>query len=54
MVADRQAAAQLRLQIGAGAQVIGMDMGFEYPLDLQALAANMFDNAIRRLRARAA
>ena len=41
-------ATQLLMQVGRGRQVIRVDVGFQDPLDLQIVAADVLDNFIGR------
>ena len=48
VLADADPAAQPLLQIGRGREVVGMDVGFEDPLDLQPVVAEMGDDGVGR------
>ena len=48
MFADGDFAAKLLLQIRCCRKVVGMRMGFEQPINGQALLCNICDNGIRR------
>src|SRR5690554_6651474 len=41
-------ATQCLMQIGSRREVIGVNVGFQYPLDLQAVVFNVGDNVIGR------
>src|SRR3546814_5580997 len=51
---DAKPAAQLLLQVGRGRQVVGMHMGFDDPLDSQALLAHEGDDRVGRMSGGAA
>ncbi len=46
-ITDRQFAAQLLLEIGRRAQMVGVHMGFQQPLHPQVLVAHVVDQALR-------
>jgi hypothetical protein len=46
LLADRQPAAQGRLQVGRGRQVIGMSVGLQLPDHLQTLGADVGDHGV--------
>jgi hypothetical protein len=48
VLADADPAAQPLLQIGRGRQVVGVDVGLEYPLHLQPFGPHMGDDGIGR------
>ena len=51
-LADRELAADLRLDVGSGRQVVGMDMGLEQPLAGEPVLADMGDDLVGRASAR--
>ena len=48
VVADADLAAELLLKIGRGGEVVGMDMGLQDPLHVEALALDMGDDGVGR------
>jgi hypothetical protein len=50
VLADADPAAQPLLQVGRGRQVVGVDVGFEDPLDLEPLAPDVGDDRVGRGR----
>ena len=52
MPADGNAPAQLLLDVARAGQVVGMGMGLEDPVELQALAADVVDHPVGRSRGR--
>src|SRR5699024_5311075 len=50
VLTDADATAELLLDIGRGREMIGMNVGLQNPVELQAVAADEFDQAVGRVK----